>query len=317
MSGLHLPVFEREPPSRPAEPRDHLVGNEQHLVPGADLTNERPVVLRGIEDTAGALNRLSDDGRDGLGTLPQDGLLDLARRRLPDGFARTRALEAVGVRILDVDESRDARLERVPIARAHARGTHGLQRQPVIGLRAGNHLHLVRPAGGLPVEARRLERRFVRLRAARREEHGLEAVGRQADQPVSQCDRRDVRSADVARAEGQLAHLFGRGVGQLLAPVADVDVPQAGQAVDVLAAVDVIADGTAPTRPDDRVEVVARMVQRVNEMRVIEGNELCSGPGHQCHRKGVVEELMFLGFVRTQLCRRICIHQSGGQWRWG
>jgi len=45
-----------------------------------------------------------------------------------------------------------------------------------------------------------------------------------------------VAEAAVGRGEGQLAHLVGCRIRQLAAAVADVDVPERGQAVDVLAA---------------------------------------------------------------------------------
>jgi hypothetical protein len=60
--------------------------------------------------------------------------------------------------------------------------------------------------------------------------------------------------------------------------VPHIHVPQAGQTVDVLAAVDVIGDGSPTASPDDRVGVIGGMVERVNEVGAIERDEFGSGP---------------------------------------
>ena len=110
----------------------------------------------------------------------------------------------------------------------------------MVGLVAGDDLDLVGLAARLPVEARRLERRLVRLGAAGRQKDRLHGAAGEVQEALRQRDRRDVRRADEAGAVGQLLHLRRGRVRQLGAAVADVHVPQAGQPVDILAPVDVL-----------------------------------------------------------------------------
>ncbi len=156
---------------------------------------------------------------------------------------------------------------------------HRLQREAVIGLGPRNHMHLVRLAGCLPVEARGLECGLVASVLPRHEEHGVEPVGGQTHQPLGESDGRYRASSgcnwkELRRA---FAHLRGGGVCQFLAPVAKVEVPEAGEAVDELAAVDVLGGGPAPARPDDGVGVIARMLKRMNEVRVVESDKTLVG----------------------------------------
>ena len=95
----------------------------------------------------------------------------------------------------------------------------------------------------------------------------------------------------VERAEGavggELAHLRGGGVGELLAAVADVDVPQARGAVEVAAAVlvghmDAVAADERELGRADRVHVGERMP----EAGVGRGHTatLPNAPGPECHK---------------------------------
>ncbi len=170
--GQHVPVRHGEPRARAAEAGDHLVGDEEHVVPRAHLAHAREVVVGGIDDAAAAVDGLGDEGGHRVGPLAQDGLLQLAGRRLPHGLARAGPLEAVRIARLDVDEVGHARLEHLPVG-GHAGGAHGLQRDAVIGVLAGDDLDLGGLALGLPVEARRLEGGLVGLGAPAGEEHRL------------------------------------------------------------------------------------------------------------------------------------------------
>ena len=104
----------------------------------------------------------------------------------------------------DVEEAGHARLEHLPVGR-HAGGAHRLQRDAVVGLLARDDLDLVGLALRLPVEARRLERRLVRLGAAAGEEDGLHVrVGerRRAWRPAAIAGMFD--GAGVGREVGEL-----------------------------------------------------------------------------------------------------------------
>jgi len=151
----------------------------------------------------------------------------------------------------------------------------------VIRIEARDDLDLVGLALGLPVEARRLEGGLVRLRAAAREEHALHVLVGERDELFRQLDGRDVRRPRVRREVGELTHLGRRGLGQLLAPVADVGVPQPGKAVDVLPALDVRDHGPAALDVDHGLQVIARVVQRVDQMLLVGLDQLCGLHRHR------------------------------------
>ena len=74
------------------------------------------------------------------------------------------------------------------------------------------------------------------------DEHGLAQPGRgQLSQLGGQLDGRLIGVGEGVLV-GQLGHLPMRDVGQLLAPVADRDQPEAGHGVDVLAALIVLEE---------------------------------------------------------------------------
>src|SRR5213078_5332471 len=98
-----------------AEAGDDLVRDEQDLVARADLAHARPVVVGRVDDTTAAVDRLADERGDRVRPLAQDRLLQLARRRLADRLAGLGPLEPIWVARLDVDESRHARLEHLPV----------------------------------------------------------------------------------------------------------------------------------------------------------------------------------------------------------
>ena len=112
----------------------------------------------------------------------------------------------------------------------------------------------------LPVEARRLERRLVRLRAAGREVHRAHIRVGEADQPRGEVDRGHICRPDVIGHEGELLHLRRRRLGQLAPAVPHVDVPEARQAVDVLLSLYVSQDGPAPPYEDNRALVIRRVL---------------------------------------------------------
>jgi hypothetical protein len=276
--GLDVPVRRREPAARAAEAGDHLVGDEQHLVAVADLANEREVVVGWIDDAAAAVDRFGDERRHRAGPFAQDRLLQQPRGGLSGRLTRLAVLHAVGIAGRDVHEAGHARLEHLPVG-GHAGGAHRLLGDAVIGLLARDDLDLVGLALGLPVEPRGLERRFVGLGAAGGEEDPLHVAG-ELDQLAGERDGRDTGRADVAREVRHLLHLGGRRVGQLGAAVPDVDVPQPRQAVDHLVAADVLDHGAPTAHVDDRLGVVDRVMQRMDEVILIGLDELGGGQRH-------------------------------------
>ena len=72
----------------PAPRADHLVGDQQHVVPIADLPHALEVAVLRRDAAAGVLNRLEDHRGDGLRALAEDPLLDRIRR--PERIAARR-----------------------------------------------------------------------------------------------------------------------------------------------------------------------------------------------------------------------------------
>jgi len=258
--------------------RQNPVMTSSAMVTVADLADEREVVVGRIDDAAAAVDRLGDEGGHRVGALAEDGLLQQPRGRLARRLPGLALLHAVRVAGRNVHEARHARLEHLPVG-GHAGRAHRLLGDAVVGLLAGDDLDLVGLALGLPVEARGLERRLVGLGAAGREEDAVHVAG-ELDQLGGQRDRRNVRGADVRREIGQLLHLGRRGVGQLGAAVADVDVPETREAVEHLVAADVVHHGAAPAHVDDGLGVVDRVMERMDQVILVSLDELGGGHRH-------------------------------------
>ena len=230
------------------------------------------------------MDRLGDERRDRVGPFAQNRLLERPRRRQAGGLARPRTLIAVRVAGRHVNEAGHARLEHVPVGGAHRRRAHRLQRQAVVGLVAGDDFDFRGFAARLPVEARGLERRLICLGPPGSEKDAVHRAAGQADQTLRQADRRHVRRAGEAGAVGQRGHLRRRRVGELGAAVAGVDVPQAGQPVDVGAAVHVFDRRALAAHPDHRPPAVDGMVQRMDQMLPVGGDEIVRRPRHASAR---------------------------------
>ena len=279
---LDAPVLEREEAPGAAEAGDHLVGDEQHVVPVADLPDAREVVVRGNDDAAGALHGFGDEHRHGVGSLAQDGPFELVRGGHALALAGRR-LVAVRVGGGDVREPRHARFEQRPVA-AEAGGAHRRERNSVVAVDPGDHLRLVRPAAQLPVGARHLDAAVGRLAAAAREEEAVDRGVAQSRQALGQLDGAGVRAAGVARNVGELGGLFAHRVGKLRPAVPGRYVPQSGEAVDILAPVRVGEDRPVALDPDPRVAVQRLFVQRVDEVGDVASQKVGCG----CHGKGVL-----------------------------
>ena len=139
----------------------------------------------------------------------------------------------------------------------------------MIRAHARDHFELVRLADGLPVEPRGLERRLGRLRAAAGEEERVDRRIHQRAELFRQLDRALVGAARVRRAERERAHLRPGRLAELLAPVADVHIPQAGEPVDVLSPGRVREHRAITRHPHARLGIGGWMMQRVKEMGLI------------------------------------------------
>src|SRR4051794_23714005 len=152
--GLIVEALGPEPLAEPAERADDLVGDEQDVVLVADLADALEVALGRREAAAGVLGRLEEHGRDGVGALEADALVD----RLRQGLGAEPGREPVLVGVRDVAAARGERLEGLA-QRGDAGDGERAQRGPVVGGLAGDDLRLVRLAVELVELADELDRR--------------------------------------------------------------------------------------------------------------------------------------------------------------
>ena len=222
-----------EPFSGASEAGDDLVGDQQDVVAIADLADAREVAVGRHDHAARTHDRLGDDGSHRIGAFAQHGLLEGIRRT--DARILV-ALPAIGIGGGRLHEVRHQRPEHLVIG-GHAGGAHRRHGDAVIGVGAREDLHLLVLALQLPVVARDLEGGFVRFRAGGGEiDRRAVGIG-ELDQLFGQTDRGNVGGAGIGRGEGELGHLVARRIGQFLAAMAGIDVPQARQPVDVFLAV--------------------------------------------------------------------------------
>jgi hypothetical protein len=246
------PVVDPEPAPGPAEPRHHLVGDEQDAVAAADLGDQRPVVV-GRDDgrERGPDDRLGDERRDRARLRGLDRPLEL--RRQLGGVAEGVTLRFAGaVRVGggEVAEPSEPRLVGAS-KRAPPRQVQGAQGVAVIAPPAGENDPAVGLAPGEVVRADELQGRLDRLRPA------ANRVDRRA---VEREDLPDLAGVGLdglgreGRAVGvrQAARLAGKDVGDRPAAVSDVHDDGAARSVEVLTTVRVDDRRTATLDRDRR-----------------------------------------------------------------
>ena len=196
------------------------------------------------EAAAGVLHRLEEDGRDRVRALHLDGLADAvggpATERLR--VAAQVLGRAVLVGVGHLVRARDQRLELL-LERRQAGDRQGAVRGAVVGDRPRDHLVLVRLAGELEVVLRQLPGGLDGLAAARGEEDPVEVARRVGGETLGEVDGLRM-GVGPQREERELLGLDARRLGQLGPAVPRLHDEQAGEPVDVLAALvvpDVVA----------------------------------------------------------------------------
>ncbi len=247
--GLDVVALRAEPGAEPAEAGDHLVGAEQDPMLVADRADARPVALRRRERAARVLHRLHDHHRDRPGPGLLDRRLEVVEQERGELLLRLLGRAVVAVRVPHVEDVGDERLERVaergdPVDRERA------HRRAVVGRLARDRLPAPLAAGRV-VLTRELPGRLDRLGAARAEEDAVQVARRERRHLGRQLDRARMRVGPV-RVEGQLAHLRGGRLADLLAVrVADLHGEEPGQRVEVALAVRIL-EVAAVAADDDR-----------------------------------------------------------------
>ena len=133
--------------AEPAERADHLVGDQQHVVPVADLPDPLEVAGRRREAAAGVLHRLQVDGGHGVRPLGLDRLVDPVGRPPAELLRRVAGVRRapVEVRVRHPERRRDQRLE-VLLERRDAGDRQRAHGGAVVGHLPGDHLVLQRLA---------------------------------------------------------------------------------------------------------------------------------------------------------------------------
>src|SRR6476646_8600174 len=104
----------------------------------------------------------------------------------------------------------------------------------MISLLDGDELVALRFAPGVPVIADETYRAVDGVRTAQREVDVVQVTGSPLCQFRRQPDRRLRAKAEIARCVGKLTHLPGSGRNDALVPIAGIDAPEPGEAVNEL-----------------------------------------------------------------------------------
>ena len=192
---LQVVVLAAEPFAGAAEAADHLVGDEQNVMPGEDLANARPVAVWRHDDAAGALNRLGDERRDLVVAQRADLFFQLIGHADAEFLGSQRAAFAIPVRLVDVLDARDrqAALGVHALHAAQAGAGHG---RAVIAVPAADDYLLLRLPLHRPVMAHHAHHRVVGLGARAGEEHMIHALRRQRGDLLRQLQRRRMGSLE-------------------------------------------------------------------------------------------------------------------------
>jgi hypothetical protein len=109
----------------------HFVGDQEHVVLGADRPDALEVIVGRHDHAARALHRLGNECRHGVGPFAKDRLFELVGRGNAETHRGIGVNEAIRVRRIDVRETGRARLEHRP-KRRQSGGAHRRERDAVI-----------------------------------------------------------------------------------------------------------------------------------------------------------------------------------------
>src|SRR5215213_4481554 len=156
----------------------------------------------------------------------------------------------------------------------------------VVGHLAGEDLDLFRLSLQPPVVAGDLQRRLIRFRPTGGELEVVEVAGEERRQPRRELDRRWGCEAEEIGDERDLTNLSRSHIGQFGPAMADINVPQAGEGIDVALAIRVPEEDVFSPYHDERTVISQgpQVRERVEEMRLVLINELrgvpCLYDGH-------------------------------------
>ena len=232
--GDHAEFLGSKAGAEAAEAGDDLVEDQQDAVLVADLAQALQIALGRGQEAGGASAGLDDDGGDVRGVVQADDAFQrigqmgaLLRFTLGEGVLRQ-----VGVR--QVIDARQHRAEPLAIV-DHAADRDAAEADAVIAALAAHEAGARALAVGAVIGQRDLEGAVDRLGARVAVEGVVQVARQQGGMPCRQLERLGMAHLERGRVV-HLVELLGDRRLDLLAPVAGIDAPQAGGAVDDLAA---------------------------------------------------------------------------------
>ena len=219
-----------------AEAGDDLVEDEQDAVLVADRAQLLEIALGRHQHAGGAGDRLDDDRGDGRGVVQGDEALKLVGELgAMLGLAAREGVAGEIVGVADVVDAGEQRAEHLAVA-DDAADRDAAEIDAVIAALAADQAEARALADGALIGERDLEAGLDRLGAGIGEEDVVDAGRHVGDQA-----RRQLEALGMADLEGrrvvELADLIGDRLDDLRPAVAGIDAPQAGGAVQHLAAV--------------------------------------------------------------------------------
>ena len=219
-----------EPVAGAPEAGDHLIRDQQDAVFVADALNLGPVAVGRNDHATRALHRLADKGRNLVDAQFQDHLFQLAGAQQAEFVGRHVAAFGIPVRLSDMDDPADH--PAMSMDRGHAAQAAAAHGGAVVAVLAGDDHRLFRLALDVPVAAHETNVRVIGLGPRSGKEHMVQIARGQFGQLGGKGNGRDMRCLKEGVVIAQFFHLARGNFGQFLAPVADVDAPQARHAVD-------------------------------------------------------------------------------------
>ena len=99
-----------------------------------------------------------------------------------------------------------------------------------------NDVPPTRLSSGMPIEADEFDGAIDRIGSTKPEINVIETARREIRECRRKTNGRLAREMEIARRIRQLAHLFGRGFDNAVLPVADIDTPKSGKAIEMIPA---------------------------------------------------------------------------------
>ena len=263
------------------ETADHLVGDEQDAVLVTDALDLGPVAVGRNDDAASPLDRLADEGSHLVHPQRQDLLFQLTGTGQAE-LVGTHALpltEVIG--LIDVDYAGNGQTT-LGVHALHAPQTGARHRGAVIGVvTADDHLLVGLPLAG-PVVTHHAQHSVVALRARAGEEDVVEMGRRDLGQQGRQFGGGGMAGLEEEVVIGQLLHLSGGGIHQLLAAITQVDAPQARHPVQDAAPVGVFQIDPLGLG-DDAAALLVQGLKVGEGMQVVAGIQLLPLAGGLLH----------------------------------